>query len=94
MGWAINGHRNATRWIEILEALMMVSNLQEATIVRWAHLFPKLRLLRRSHCWCPECHKEGIPTSFAEFAGTALGTLGGAFRSAGEASVVARTQPG
>lgn len=59
MGWAINGHRNAARWIEVLEKQMMVSNLQEATIVRWAHLFPKLRLLRRNHCWCPECHKEG-----------------------------------
>ncbi|MCC6415622.1 MAG: TniQ family protein [Opitutaceae bacterium] len=59
MGWAINGHRNAEKWIEVLEAQMLTSNLQEATISSWAHLFPKLRLLRRNHCWCPECHKEG-----------------------------------
>jgi DNA-binding XRE family transcriptional regulator len=59
MGWAINGHRNATNWVHVLETQMMVSNLQEATITKWAHLFPKRHLLRSHHCWCPECYRDG-----------------------------------
>ncbi len=58
LGWAINGHPSASRWIEVLEAQMMTSNLQQATIARWAHFFPKMRLLRQRSSWCPECYRD------------------------------------
>lgn len=54
----LNGMNVSTMdWIEILEGLTLVCNLQSLTMLPWANVLSPKGLIRRSQAWCPFCYE-------------------------------------
>ncbi|MBG9941018.1 TniQ family protein [Brevibacillus formosus] len=59
--WAhsLNGlTSNAHEFVELLENMTGNSGLGNLTLLKYRHLIPNRRLLRRKKCWCPNCFRE------------------------------------
>jgi AraC-like DNA-binding protein len=48
----------AIRWVQLLEALTMRTDLKSLTLSTWAEVLPAKNLLRPTKAWCPACYAE------------------------------------
>lgn len=56
---AINGiGLMALDWVNTIETLTLVSQLQQLTLLNFKDVFPMRNLLRQSRAWCPICYEE------------------------------------
>lgn len=57
-GHGINGSGElANQWIDIIEQITMISDLQSLTMARWKNVIADQGLLRRRRAWCPNCYE-------------------------------------